>query len=119
MRLLEPVYEFSLEVPTENVGRAMTDIQRMYGSVDAPETIGEFSVISGTAPVSTMYDYSRDVIQYTHGKGRLICTLKGYEPCHNTEEVIQNIGYNCDADTDNPCDSVFLLPWRRLQCKME
>lgn len=105
--LLEPVYEFSLEVPTENVGRAMSDIQRMYGSFDAPETIGEFSVISGTAPVSTMYDYSRDVIQYTHGKGRLICTLKGYEPCHNTEEVIQNIGYNCDADTDNPCDSVF------------
>lgn len=105
--LLEPVYEFSLEVPTENIGKAMTDIQRMYGSFDAPETIGDYSVISGTAPVSTMYDYSRDVIQYTHGKGRLICTLKGYEPCHNTEEVIQNIGYNCDADTDNPCDSVF------------
>ncbi|MDE6752007.1 MAG: TetM/TetW/TetO/TetS family tetracycline resistance ribosomal protection protein [Eubacterium sp.] len=105
--LLEPVYEFSLEVPTENIGRAMTDIQQMYGSFDAPETIGEFSVISGTAPVSTMYDYSRDVMQYTHGKGRLICTLKGYEPCHNTEEVMQNIGYNCDADTDNPCDSVF------------
>ncbi len=105
--LLEPVYEFSLEVPTENIGKAMTDIQRMYGSFDAPETIGDYSVISGTAPVSTMYDYSRDVIQYTHGMGRLICTLKGYEPCHNTEEVIQNIGYNCDADTDNPCDSVF------------
>lgn len=105
--LLEPVYEFSLEVPTENIGKAMTDIQRMYGSFDAPETIGDYSVISGTAPISTMYDYSRDVIQYTHGMGRLICTLKGYEPCHNTEEVIQNIGYNCDADTDNPCDSVF------------
>lgn len=105
--LLEPIYEFTLEVPTENIGRAMTDIQRMHGSFSPPETIGEFSVINGTAPVSTMYDYSRDVIQYTHGKGKLMCTLKGYEPCHNTDEMIANIGYNCDADTDNPCDSVF------------
>lgn len=105
--LLEPIYEFTLEIPTENIGRAMTDIQRMYGSFNSPETIGEFSVINGTAPVSTMYDYSRDVIQYTHGKGKLMCTLKGYEPCHNTDEMIANIGYDCDADTDNPCDSVF------------
>ena len=105
--LLEPIYEFELEVPTENVGRAMTDIQRMFGSFNPPETIGEFSVISGTAPVSTMYDYSRDVMQYTHGRGKLMCSLKGYEPCHNTDEVIQEIGYDCDGDTDNPCDSVF------------
>lgn len=105
--LLEPIYEFTLEVPAENIGRAMTDIQRMYGSFNPPETIGNFSIISGTAPVSTMRDYARDVMQYTHGKGRLMCTLKGYEPCHNTEEVIEDIGYDCDADTDNPCDSVF------------
>lgn len=105
--LLEPVYEFTLDVPTENIGRAMMDIQRMSGSFNPPETIGDYSVINGTAPVSTMYDYSRDVMQYTHGKGKLMCALKGYEPCHNADEVIADIGYDCDADTDNPCDSVF------------
>lgn len=105
--LLEPIYEYTLEVPTENIGRAMTDIQRMYGTFNTPETMGDFSVICGTAPVSTMYDYAREVVQYTHGKGRLICTLKGYEPCHNADEVIEEMGYNCDGDTDNPCDSVF------------
>lgn len=105
--LLEPIYTFTLEVPTENIGRAMSDIQRMFGTFDAPETVGEFSVIRGTAPVSTMYDYTREVMQYTHGKGKLLCTLKGYEPCHNAEEVIEKAGYDCDGDTDNPCDSVF------------
>ncbi len=105
--LLEPIYAYTLEVPTENIGRAMTDIQRMHGTFNSPETIGEFSVINGTAPVSTMYDYAREVVQYTHGKGRLICTLKGYEPCHNADEVIEEMGYNCDGDTDNPCDSIF------------
>ena len=105
--LLEPVYEFTLEVPTENIGRAMTDIQRMFGNFNSPETTGDFSVINGTAPVSTMHDYARDVMQYTHGKGKLICALKGYEPCHNMQEIISNIGYDCDGDTDNPCDSVF------------
>lgn len=105
--LLEPVYEFTLEVPTENIGRAMTDIQRMFGTFNPPETKGDYSVISGTAPVSEMYDYSKEVIQYTHGNGRLICNLKGYEPCHNTEEIIKKTGYDCDGDTDNSCDSVF------------
>lgn len=105
--LLEPIYAYTLEVPTENIGRAMTDIQRMHGTFNTPETMGDFSVICGTAPVSTMYDYAREVVQYTHGKGRLICTLKGYEPCHNADEVIEKMGYNCDGDTDNPCDSVF------------
>ena len=105
--LLEPVYEFILEVPSENVGRAMSDIQRMCGSFNTPEHNGEFAVITGTAPVATMCDYTRDVIQYTHGKGRLVCELKGYEPCHNAEEVIAAIGYNPDSDVDNPCDSVF------------
>ncbi|MGN1328882.1 MAG: NYN domain-containing protein [Eubacterium sp.] len=105
--LLEPIYEFTLEIPTENIGRAMADVQRMSGSFNPPETDGEFSIISGTAPVSEMYDYARDVTQYTHGKGRLMLSLMGYEPCHNTQEVIENIGYDCDGDTDNPCDSVF------------
>lgn len=123
--LLEPVYEFSLEVPSENVGRAMSDIQRMCGSFNAPETEGEFSIISGTAPVATMYDYSREVMQYTHGKGKLICNLKGYEPCHNADEVIESIGYDCDADTDNPCDSVFCshgagytVKWNEVKSRM-
>lgn len=105
--LLEPVYEFTLEVPCENVGKAMADIQYMCGSFNPPETDGEISVITGTAPVSTMYDYSRDVAQYTHGRGRLMCSLMGYEPCHNSDEVIAQIGYDCDADINNSCDSVF------------
>lgn len=105
--LLEPVYEFTLELPSENAGRAMSDIQRMFGSFEPIETNEDFSVIRGSAPVSTMYDYSKEVMQYTHGKGRLFCALKGYEPCHNTDEVVEQIGYNCDSDTDNPCDSVF------------
>ena len=105
--LLEPVYSFTLEVPAENVGRAMSDITAMYGSFDPPEITGELCVITGTAPVASFGDYSRDVIRYTHGKGKLSCTLKGYEPCHNPDEVISDIGYDPDSDTDNPCDSVF------------
>ena len=105
--LLEPFYEFTLEVPGENVGRAMSDIQRMCGSFNPPEHNGDFDVLTGTAPVAEMCDYTRDVIQYTHGKGRLVCELKGYEPCHNEDEVIANIGYDPDSDIDNPCDSVF------------
>lgn len=105
--LLEPYYEFHLEVPTENVGRAMTDIQNMGGTFNPPETYGEMTVISGNAPVSTMRDYSKDVTLYTGGKGRLNCILSGYEPCHNADEVIAEIGYNFDADLENPADSVF------------
>ncbi len=105
--LLEPVYEFTLEVPTENLGRALADIQRMCGSFTSPESRGDVSVVSGTAPVSTMCEYSREVVGYTHGKGRLSCSLKGYEPCHNAEEVIEAVGYDPDSDTENPCDSVF------------
>lgn len=105
--LLEPIYEFTLEVPTENVGKAMADIQYMGGTFNPPELDGEFSIITGTAPVSTMHHYSKDVIQYTHGKGKLMCSLKGYEPCHNSQEVIEKIGYDPDSDTDNTCDSVF------------
>lgn len=105
--LLEPVYTFTIEVPNENVGRAMSDIRRMFGTFSSPESDGALSVISGTAPVSEMYDYAKEVMQYTHGQGKLLCSLKGYEPCHNPDEVIESIGYDCDGDTDNPCDSVF------------
>lgn len=105
--LLEPVYEFTLEIPTENVGKAISDIQRMHGNFNPIESDGEFSVITGIAPVATMGSYQKDVNNYTHGKGRLICSLKGYEPCHNTTEVIEKIGYNSENDIENSGDSVF------------
>lgn len=103
--LLEPWYDFKLEVPVECVGRAMTDIQNMGGSFSPPYTRGETSVIEGSAPVAKMRDYS--VTEYTRGRGRLSCLVKGYEPCHNADEVIEEIGYNSDYDLENPTDSVF------------
>ncbi len=105
--LLEPVYEYLLEVPADNAGRAMSDIGKLYGSFEPPEIDGESAVIRGKCPVATMRDYAKEVVQYTRGKGRLSCTLSGYEPCHNADEVIAAIGYDPDADTDNPCDSIF------------
>lgn len=105
--LLEPWYNFRLEVPTENVGRAMTDIEQLGGSFSPPEVEGDMSIISGSAPVSEMRGYHSEVTGYTGGRGRLSCSLKGYEPCHNAEEVIEQIGYDSDADIDNPADSVF------------
>ncbi|WP_308619304.1 TetM/TetW/TetO/TetS family tetracycline resistance ribosomal protection protein [uncultured Eubacterium sp.] len=105
--LLEPYYDFVLEIPNENVGRAMSDIQLMHGTFNSPELDGEMSVLTGSAPVSAMCDYAGTVRQYTRGVGKLSCTLKGYEPCHNAEEVIAEFDYNPDSDTDNTCDSVF------------
>lgn len=105
--LLEPVYEYQLEVPTENVGRAMADIQRMNGTFDIPQTEGGLSILRGSAPVATMRGYQAEVISYTKGLGRLFCTWKGYEPCHNAEEVMSGIGYDSEADTDHPTGSVF------------
>ncbi len=105
--LLEPFYEFTLEVPVENTGRAMTDIRMINGTFQPPETEGDTTVINGTAPVSAMRGYSREVMQYTRGAGRLSLALKGYGECHNADDVIAEIGYNAEADVDNPCDSVF------------
>lgn len=105
--LLEPVYEFQLEVPTEQVGRALSDIQRMYGTFEPPKIEGEHSVITGNAPVSAMRDYQTEVISYTRGSGRLFCSLKGYVPCHNAEEIIASIGYDSETDVENPTGSVF------------
>ena len=105
--LLEPYYTFELTVPAENIGRAMTDITRMSGSFQPPETEGELAVLSGTAPVATMRGYTREVMQYTHGQGRLSVALKGYELCHNADEVIASIGYKADSDLENTADSVF------------
>ena len=105
--LLEPYYEFRLEVPQQMVGRAMSDIERMYGSFEIPQTEGEMSVLAGSAPVSEMCDYQKEVIAYTKGHGRLFCALKGYEPCHNAKEVIEKIGYDSERDVKNPTGSVF------------
>ena len=106
-QLLEPYYEFRLEVPSEQVGRSMTDIQKMLGEFDTPKTEGEMTVLTGSAPVVTMRDYQKEVISYTSGRGRLSCTLKGYYPCHNQEDVVEAVGYDPEADLENPTGSVF------------
>ena len=106
-QLLEPYYEFRLEVPPEQVGRSMTDIQKMLGEFDPPKTEGEMTVLTGSAPVVTMRDYQKEVISYTSGRGRLSCTLKGYYPCHNQEEIVESVGYDPEADLENPTGSVF------------
>lgn len=105
--LLEPVFSFRLEVPTPMLGRAMSDVKRMYGDFEVPDTQGEMSILTGTAPVATMRDYQREVNAYTGGRGRLSCVVKGYEPCHNAEEVIANRQYDPEGDTANPTGSVF------------
>ena len=106
-QLLEPYYEFRLEVPSEQIGRSMTDIQKMLGEFDPPKTEGEMTVLTGSAPVVTMREYQKEVISYTSGRGRLSCTLKGYYPCHNQEEVVEAVGYDPEADLENPTGSVF------------
>lgn len=105
--LLEPYYEFRLEIPAGNVGRAMADIQKMSGSFDQPLMDGETAVIAGKAPVSTMRDYQSEVVSYTKGEGRLFCIFGGYAPCHNAEEVIAAMDYDSERDLDNPTGSVF------------
>ena len=105
--LLEPIYEYQLEVPADMVGRAMADLQRMQGTFSSPKIDGDMAILEGTAPVAAMRDYQTEVIAYSRGKGRIFLNLKGYEPCHNAEEVIAAIGYDSEADLDNPTGSVF------------
>jgi len=105
--LLEPYYSFQLELPEKMVGRAMTDIEKMHGTCEISQLNGEMAVLVGSAPVVTMRNYHKEVIAYTKGLGRLFCTLKGYEPCHNAEEVIESIGYDSENDIENPTGSVF------------
>lgn len=120
--LLEPYYEFRMELPTEQVGRAMADIQKMQGSFEGPWMEGEMAILTGTAPVSTMRGYQTELISYTKGCGRMFCSFKGYEPCHNQEEVIESIGYDSERDLENPTGSVFcahgagfLVPWYQVK----
>ena len=119
--LLEPVYEYRLELPMENVGRAMADIQKMQGDFSGPQQEGGLAVLTGTASVARMRGYQMEVTSYTRGCGRLFCSLKGYEPCKNPEEIIEAIGYDPDSDTENPTGSVFcthgagfVVPWDQV-----
>ena len=105
--VLEPYYEFQLEVPEKVIGRAMTDIEKMYGTFEITETKEGMATLVGSAPVVTMRDYQREVIAYTGGHGRLYCDLKGYEQCHNENEVIETLGYDAEKDLENPTGSVF------------
>ena len=119
--LLEPYYEFRLEVPSEMIGRALTDVQRMYGEFSPPETDGDQSVLTGSAPVACMRDYQKEVVSYTRGRGRLTLVFQGYAPCHNTEEILENAGYDPEADNENPTGSIFCshgagyyVPWQEV-----
>ncbi len=107
--LLEPYYAFTLELPTETVGRAMTDLQQMGAVIEPPQMKNENSILSGKAPVAALRDYQKRVLSYTHGRGKLSCVYSGYEPCRNQEQIVREIGYNCEADLDNTADSVFCL----------
>ena len=123
--LLEPYYSFKLDVPSDNLGRALNDIQAMDGKFDAPDIHDGRAVICGSAPVSLMQGYMREVMSYTKGAGRLSVSFKGYDICHNAEEVIQNIGYDSEKDVENPTGSVFCahgagynVPWNEVKDHM-
>lgn len=121
-QLLEPFYGFTLELPSENLGRAMADMDRMFGTFDPPVTTEDGVVLTGKAPVACLRDYQREVIAYTKGRGHLSLWFKDYEPCHNAQEVIEAAGYDPEADLENTADSVFcshgagyLVPWYQVK----
>ena len=116
--LLEPVYAYRMEIPAENLGRAMSDIERMGGKMDPPFSDGAEAILTGTAPAAVLMSYPQEVTAYTGGKGSISFELKGYEPCHNALEVIEERGYDPEADVRNPSASVFcshgvgtIIPW--------
>ena len=126
-QLLEPWYAFRLELPAENLGRALNDIQRMEGSFDPPETSpdGQTATLTGKAPAASMGSYPMEVVGYTRGRGRLSLTLDGYRPCHNTQQVVEAAGYEPEHDVENPADSVFcthgagfVVPWDQVRTYM-
>lgn len=123
--LLEPYYEFELEVPENMVGRAMTDIEKMQGTSEISKSEGHMTTLVGSAPVVTMRNYQKEVIAYTKGQGRLFCNLKGYFPCHNMDEVLEAIQYDPERDLQNPTGSVFcshgagyLVSWDEVKSHM-
>lgn len=120
--LLEPYYDYRLEVPADTVGRALADLQRMHGTFGTPEQDGDMSVLEGMVPVVNMRDYQTELAAYTRGRGRLSCSLNGYHPCHNAETVIGEIGYDSERDLENPTGSVFcahgagfVVPWDQME----
>ena len=119
--LLEPFYKFRMEIPTPAVGRAMTDLQNMSAVFEIESAEGEYTVIRGRAPVSELHGYTRELISYTRGQGRLFCTSDGYEPCHNAEQIVAEAGYDPEADLENTPHSVFcahgagfVVPWQEV-----
>lgn len=120
--LLEPYYDYRLELPPEMVGRAMTDIQKMSGECKTPKLVGGMSVLEGKVPAAGMRDYQMEVNSYTRGQGKLTCTFRGYEPCHNAREIIEEKAYDPERDLENPTGSVFcahgagfVVPWNQVQ----
>lgn len=106
-QLLEPWYSFRLEIPQGNVGRAMTDLQCMGAEMEPPETLGEFTLLTGSAPVAQMQDYPTEIAAYTHGLGRFSCNFKGYYPCLEQAKIVEQLGYEPEGDLENTPDSVF------------
>lgn len=120
--LLEPYYAYTLEIPEKNLGRAMTDLERMGGRFEMPEIAESMALLSGYAPVICLGDYGKEVMAYTGGMGHLCCEYKGYYPCHNAEEVVESCGYNAENDLENPSGSVFcahgagyVVPWNEVK----
>lgn len=105
--LLEPYYDFVLEIPSEHVGRAMTDMSQREAETEAPEIEGSHALLKGRGPVSTLWDYAKEVAAYTRGEGSFSCVTGGYGPCHNAREVVDEIGYVPEEDLTNPTGSVF------------
>ena len=125
VQLLEPWYDFTLELPADALGRAMADVQRMCGSFEAPETSGGTVRLTGRLPVATARGYAREVAAYTHGLGRWAVLPAGYDACHNADEIVSAAGYDPDADVENPADSVFcahgagfVVPWEQVRSHM-
>ena len=123
--LLEPCYDFSMELPIECVGRAMTDVQQMNGSCNPPEQEGERAILTGWAPVAEMRGYQAELASYTRGRGRLACWARGYEVCAKQQEVVDALAYDVDADLENSADSVFcshgagfVVPWYEVEDHM-
>ena len=107
--LLEPILDYRIELPQDAVGRALTDIQMMNGTVGLPDIEGDRSVLTGTVPAACLGNYAQELSAYTKGEGHIFTTLCGYGPCHNAEEIIASSGYDPDLDADNPSSSVFCM----------
>ncbi|MBO5489661.1 MAG: TetM/TetW/TetO/TetS family tetracycline resistance ribosomal protection protein, partial [Eubacterium sp.] len=119
--LLEPYYEYRLEIPDDQIGRAMTDLERMKAEFTLEQGANGMSVLSGHAPVALMRDYTKEVVAYSKGQGRLVCMLDGYRPCKEQDKIVEQIGYEPERDLENPADSVFCahgagyqVPWQEV-----